>query len=318
MLVIGDIMLDQHVMCDIVGFSPEDDLCPKLRVKNEILQLGGAGNVAANLLSLGCGDVALCGVTGEDQAGDTLNELLETFKINNLVIRDGDRCTTQKTRYLTPRGRHAVRIDQEDHNSISDQAILSIIEYVGMVKPFVVIISDYNKGVVTEELMKYLTTKTDIPIIVDPKQRNLSFYKKAFIITPNEHEANQAVRSGPLCKHIEHESEYLVITEGKNGCKLYNRKADRADHCSGRAREVGDPTGCGDSFIAGLTLSILAEMSIYEACQLACSAGACAMDHQGTHPVTNKEWVTEVAAAGHQLPSTLIAEHASSPSQDVQ
>jgi bifunctional ADP-heptose synthase (sugar kinase/adenylyltransferase) len=109
-LVIGDIMLDKHVHCEVLGLSSEDDLTPKIRIISEDVSLGGAANVAVNLRKLGA-EVMLIGQVGTDGDGHRVDQLLETNEIANDIWCDSSRPTTVKTRYLTPRGRHIVRVD---------------------------------------------------------------------------------------------------------------------------------------------------------------------------------------------------------------
>lgn len=276
-------MLDQHVSCDIIGYSPEDDLCPKLRIRDETIQMGGAGNVAANLISLGCTKVHLCGQIGDDQEGDILRELFEIAEIKTILSPQEQ--TTTKTRFLTPRGRHAARIDREAKSDLSYDETDKIIRQIKDINPDIILVSDYAKGMVTNYLMhqiNYIGPK----VIVDPKHQNLSHYGAPYCITPNQQEAQACIKKQG---HMLSSSENIIITKGGDGCEIIGTAALPV-----RRREVGDPTGCGDSFLAALGISTALNMPIISAATYAACAGACAMDHSGTYAVTNRQWISEI------------------------
>lgn len=285
-VVIGDVMLDRHISCLITGFSQEDDLCPKLKVTNTVQKLGGAGNVAANLKSLGCDNVSLFGVVGDnDYEADDFYKLIPN-NINNYV-KKSKRYTTVKTRYITPHGRHVARIDREDTHPIDNNIINKWITSIDNIKPDIIIISDYAKGVVSNYLMSKLIGHK---IIVDPKNDDFNIYGKVFAITPNEVEENKAWHHNGI---LVHSAEYIIITKGANGCEL--KSVEHSVNIPVRSRGIGDSTGCGDSFIAGLAISVADNIDITTACSNACAAGACAVDHKGTHAVTKEEWFREIS-----------------------
>lgn len=288
-LVIGDIMLDKHVHCEVLGLSPEDDLTPKIRVISEDVSLGGAANVAVNLRRLGA-KVLLVGQLGKDGDGHWVDQLLETNEIENITWCDQSRPTTAKTRYLTPRGRHIVRVDHEKTHE-SPGFISWFAKAVDTIGAFdAIVVSDYNKGVINRYIMDLLRDRYKCPIIVDPKQ-SLEHYGPVFAVTPNHIEFEQYLEygSGGVQR-----ADWVVVTRGAKGCSLIDKCGNTCHNFSVRAREVGDPTGCGDSFVAAFTYAITRGLKIDAACRIGNAAGAVKFDHRGVHAVTINEIVDEM------------------------
>jgi rfaE bifunctional protein kinase chain/domain len=288
--IIGDVMLDRHIACQITGYSPEDDLTPKLRVTSERYNPGGAANVAINLRYLGCQNIHLFGIIGDDQSGLQLKNSLQHEAINGILLKIRNRPTTTKTRYITPRGRHAVRIDKEITDSIDDKSIIPLIYQIKDTAPYdCIIISDYAKGLITEQLLKAINA-LNILTIVDPKGMNFIKYGEVYAITPNELEHMAAIKQQNIAPN---NAKNYIITKSKNGCTLIKNN-NITTNFPVKTREIGDPTGCGDTFIAALALSIAKNKSIEEACKYAVAAGACAVDHEGVYAVTHKEVLEEL------------------------
>ncbi|HUU40722.1 MAG TPA: PfkB family carbohydrate kinase, partial [Desulfatiglandales bacterium] len=266
--VIGDIMLDKHVHCEIIGLSPEDDGALKIRTMTEIKKPGGAANVVNNLKTLGCQNIYLYGIIGNDTEGQELTNLINDVKLN--LYTCSDRPTTTKTRYISPKGRHIVRIDKEITKPIDQEIKTKIIKELEQNSVYdAIIISDYAKGIVTEELCKEIHCCSQL-IIVDPKDKNLMKYGPVYAMTPNEQEWGNGTK---------HEAYNLIVTKGKKGCTIDIGKA--TIEWPVREREVGDPTGCGDSFIAGLTMALVTKYDINKACNIGMAVAACAVDHNG-------------------------------------
>ena len=275
-VVIGDIMLDKHVYCDVVGLSPEDDLALKLRIKGQRSRAGGAANVAMNLKSMGCEEVYIFGTIGNDKEGSELSSLLSKKFDGYLIKKPGP--TTTKTRYITPRKKHAFRLDNETTEPINKATAQKFFSDIKNISPDIIIVSDYAKGTITWDLMG-LIHNLDIKVLVDPKGEDWAKYHKVHVITPNEIEFE---------KHIGiNDAKYTIVTFGGDGCTLAWRDGP-VKRLTVREREVGDVTGCGDSFIAGLAMGLL-DNDIDKACGYALAAGACAMDHEGVYAVTKQD-----------------------------
>lgn len=312
--VVGDVMLDVHVHCEVTGISPEDDIAPKLRIREETYRPGGAGNVALNLKSLGLVDeVYLFGAVGIDAEGEMIKCVIEGAGINFYGSQCSDRYTTTKTRYLTNRGKHICRVDREStyvNMTVCRDIEMSMAE-VGAFDA--IIVSDYGKGVVTYELMNFLhefICKKYFPIIVDPKGDNFEKYGSVYAVTPNQKEFAGVLREeyDDNTYSLRCLSEHVILTRGHMGCSAlsFDHKknfvgsyVDRFGLIPARVREVGDPTGCGDSFLAGFTSKLVSLWGsdqlngTFQGLQMACcfanAVGACAYDHQGARSVTMDE-----------------------------
>lgn len=305
-VVIGDVMLDRHVRCEVLGISPEDETALKIRVIDAEMKAGGAANVSNNLVSLGA-RVVLMGCTGTDEESKLLSQVLDSRHSDIVLYRFEARMTTLKSRYITARGRHIVRVDRETTKDVSCDDADMFVETVQTLKPDGVVVSDYAKGVVTPYLMQQLAAYVDpTTITVDPKGSDFTKYGKVGIVTPNLSEFQgiggrddrEAVKVACCSKH-------LVVTRGALGCQLFGRVLRdrtliklqpyiRLRDFRTYGRDVGDPTGCGDSFLAGLAYKLAQRESLEDACRFANACGACSYDHVGVHAVNETEVVTEM------------------------
>lgn len=299
-LVIGDIMLDQYVMCDVIGQSPEDEIALKLRPTSRNFKGGGAMNVALNLDCLGA-KVDLIGRTGNDAARERLREIIFSHTMIDMWDVMSESCpTTLKTRYMTNKQhRHVCRVDDE---CVSDEMDVEIIaqfkKYAGDHHDLIVV-SDYGKGVVSSGLIAALR---DCPVnyIVDPKRKNLKDYGPALAITPNEAEGLDDMGNAKASW-----AQNLIVTRSEKGADVYHTPSDQAARFkwftqSTRAREIGDPAGCGDSFVATLAVAIAQGATTEQAVALGCAAGAVAYDHVGVHNVSMDELLKELETFNYQ------------------
>ncbi len=194
--VIGDVMLDRYAWGRVTRISPEAPV-PVLKVSGENFLPGGAANVASNLRGLGA-SVRVSGVIGGDYEGEKLLELLREIGVDSRgIILDPKRLTTTKTR-LIAESQQIARMDREEVYPISDELknrlIEAILESVEEHSPHGIIISDYAKGAVTEELSHEvirLAKSKGIFVAVDPKGSDFSKYRGASVITPNQKEAEE-------------------------------------------------------------------------------------------------------------------------------
>ncbi len=280
-LVIGDVMLDQFVIGTVERISPEAPV-PVVRFVREEYRLGGAANVAANLRALGT-RVALVAVVGEDAEAARLRQDLEAAGVDiSGLIMDPARCTTRKTRVVTTRNQQVGRIDYENDSAASgdvSQALISAINRLAG-DAHAVLISDYQKGVITAEVAAAAIARgreRRIPVTVDPKVPHASYYAGATLITPNHHEAAAMTHSvirneGDVsaCARKLREitrCENVLITRGEHGMTLHTPSRDSA--FPAEAREVADVTGAGDTVIATLTAALAAGASLEDAARLA-------------------------------------------------
>lgn len=273
--VYGDIMLDRWIVGEANRMSPEAPV-PVLLETNQEYSIGGAGNLALNIKSLGS-QVELTSALGNDKEGYKLLELVEASKLEVTMAQD-HKITTTKTRLVGQRGQHIVRWDRE-------------LPYVGDVatrfnnnvkKHDIICISDYAKGTVRRDTVANLLSK-EVKILVDPKQ-DANFYHGAYLVKPNmaEYEAwfgkwNQA---DALRQMQRHSWTWLVVTDGANGMHVLNI-LDEYKHFVEPVKEVADVTGAGDTVMAVIAYGIDSGMDIFDACKLACYAAARIVEKRG-------------------------------------
>ena len=300
-LVIGDLVMDHFIWGKVRRISPEAPV-PVVGINSESLILGGAANVVNNIHSLG-GRVLVCGVIGKDDAGKKLvYELKQKGIPPEGVIVEGDRPTSVKTRIIA-HSQQVVRFDREKRDKIHLDAMKSIIDYtkkkIGSVG--VVVISDYAKGVISEELVEEvmnIARKNNKPVAVDPKVSHFDFYKNVSIITPNNDEASQAsgidiednaslLRAGEVLLN-KLGSEAILITRGEHGMSLFENNGG-ITHIPTVAKEVYDVSGAGDTVIGSVALSIASGASFKEAAVISNFAAGIVVGKVGTATVTPKE-----------------------------
>ncbi len=308
-LVIGDIIVDHFIWGTVSRISPEAPV-PVVNVTSENLLLGGSSNVLNNLYSLGA-RAAICGVIGRDYMGEHLLSLLsELDSPLTGVIETTDRPTTQKTRIIA-QSQQVVRFDRENTRALGRETLGKLRSFIDaeLDKFDVVIVSDYSKGVINSELMDHLRARLArsakrIPMIVDPKPGHPEYFKKAAIITPNNHEAE--LMSG--CKIDDQESlrraaatlleilecEAVLITRGEKGMALQERNKELFTIPT-VAKEVYDVTGAGDTVIASLALGLAAGLSYVEAAALANCAAGIVVGKVGTATASDDELLQAIA-----------------------
>ncbi|HEY6007972.1 MAG TPA: bifunctional D-glycero-beta-D-manno-heptose-7-phosphate kinase/D-glycero-beta-D-manno-heptose 1-phosphate adenylyltransferase HldE [Geobacteraceae bacterium] len=309
-LVVGDIMLDEYLWGKAERISPEAPV-QVVDVVREDLRLGGAGNVANNLVALGC-SVAVCSVVGSDEDGALLRQALTDKGIAVAgIFPDPARTTSRKTRVLASH-QQILRIDREVRDPVSPEFERQLAEYVrDRAGAFdVILVSDYLKGVLTERVLETITTvgrSHGIPVVVDPKGNDFGRYRHATILTPNRKEAEfasgVAIRddsgleraAGVLLQRAQLEA--VLITRSEAGMSLF--LADGTSrHIPTVAREVFDVTGAGDTVVAVLGALLACGAGLADAAWLANVAAGIAVGKLGTSTVSPEEIVAEVGR-GH-------------------
>lgn len=308
-IVIGDIMMDRFIWGKVSRISPEAPI-PVVDVQKESMMLGGAGNVASNLISLGA-QVLLCGVVGHDATGkDIKNELKRRGCTGEGIIFEKNRPTTVKTRVVA-HGQQVVRFDREHRAEIKEDTADQILSFVqgNLSDTDAVIVSDYSKGVVCSGLMDKLRpvfNRRKVIWAVDPKTRDVKMFRGATIFTPNQNEAE-------MISNIKIASEESLRLAGEKILRLLNAKAvlvTRGDAGmalfeKGRelltiptvAKEVYDVTGAGDTVIAAMALGLAAGLQTSQAAVLANFAAGIVVGKIGTATVRPEELEAAVAAS---------------------
>jgi len=294
-LVLGDIMLDKYIWGDVVRISPEAPV-PVVEVKKDTSCLGGAGNVCRNLESLGAFPL-LVGITGEDAEAEWIKAHVPDSRG---IFTDKKRPTSVKTRIVAHQ-QQVVRVDSERAASISYKQAEKILDFIKNEDCDGILISDYNKGVITRSLMTKLlafTKKKKIRVFVDPKIENFRLFSPITLITPNHHEAERIIHHACLDdsevdkagKKIfqKIDTKYIIIKRGEHGMSVFE-EGKKFDSIQSRAREVYDVSGAGDTVIATASLALLSGATILEAAYLANTAAGIVVGKVGTATASSAE-----------------------------
>ena len=308
-LVLGDIMLDEFLWGTVGRISPEAPV-PVVEVTRHTFHLGGAGNVAHNVRILG-GEAVLAGVIGRDVAGDRVRETLEAAGVASaLVVADGGRPTTLKTR-IVAHHQQIVRADRERSDDLPRGLEDALLAQVARALPGCValVLSDYQKGVVTPRLMRSvlaLARRGRVPVLVDPKVRHFRLYRRVSVVTPNHKEAEQAtgitIRTDRDLRAAGERilkmlgCEAVLVTRGEQGMSLFP-SGGRAVHLPTAAREVFDVTGAGDTVIATVGLALGGGATLTEAAMLANHAAGVVVGKLGTATAAPAEVLAAVEGA---------------------
>ena len=299
-LVVGDVMLDEFLWGRVSRISPEAPV-PVVRVERESFHVGGAGNVAANVRGLG-GAAALVGVVGDDAAGARVQAAVEAGGITPRLVTQPARPTTVKTR-IVAHHQQVVRADREDGSDVAGGAVAALLAALREELPRcgALVVSDYQKGVVTPALLRALlplARRRRVPVLVDPKVRHFALYRGVALVTPNQLEAEQAtgVRIGDERSAEEAGRAVLrtlgcraaLVTRGEHGMSLVERGRPPL-HVPAAAREVFDVTGAGDTVIATIALAVAAGATLAESAVLANAAAGVVVGKLGTAQVSPAE-----------------------------
>lgn len=313
-LCIGDIMLDHFVYGRVDRISPEAPI-PVLHVNKRLSMLGGAGNAARNMQSLGA-TVAFVGVVGDDQAGRDIARLIEESDGGGKPMRpelivDAGRCTIVKTRYVA-QGQQLLRCDEEVTQPVSagvlDQIVGKVEEQLHNVD--VMVISDYGKGLLTPALLRRviaLAEAAGVPVVVDPKGHDYRKYAGATAITPNLNELSVVsgiqVREANEIVNVARKLiadagiANVVATRSADGVSLIEKNGN-VSHFPAHAREVFDVSGAGDTLVAALACVLASQGSLVDAVRYANLAAGVAVGKMGTATVTRDEVELELRKVG--------------------
>jgi D-glycero-beta-D-manno-heptose-7-phosphate kinase len=295
--VIGDVMLDTYWWGKVDRISPEAPV-PVVAVTKKEQRIGGAANVALNIASLGA-SVHAISVLGNDDEGKQLMTLLQSNNINaNYIVESAARITTNKIRIIS-RNQHMMRLDAEVITPLSpteeEKLIQSFKKYIIAEKPTLVILEDYNKGVLTEKVIKEiikLCKQHTILTAVDPKRKNFFEYKGVDIFKPNLHEVKEALNilgdevSEKLLEEIhialqeklQHNISLITLSEKGVFYESGNEKNIIPTHI----RSVADVSGAGDTVIAVACTVYAATKDIRLMAEMANIAGGLVCEEVGT------------------------------------
>lgn len=295
-LVIGDIMLDTYFKGDVERISPEAPV-PVFRKKDEKSVLGGAANVAANLVAAGQ-NVSMMAIAGDDEAWKKIKRIFEKQGINTNLIFSFNRCTTEKTRFLASNNQQILRLDVEDARPLGkEECEKLLVEFERKISSFdFIIISDYMKGFLTYSFTQGIIARArenQIPVIIDVKDSKSEKYAGAMLLKPNlkelrdltgrtpETEDEIVVASEELRKMLN--VKYVLTTCGGEGMMLVGDGEPYFIEAFGQ--EVYDVTGAGDTAIAYLGACMANGFSIREAVDVANLAAGIQVSKVGTSSV---------------------------------
>lgn len=293
-LVVGDVMLDRYWHGATSRISPEAPV-PVVKVEQIEDRPGGAANVALNIAALGAPAV-LVGVTGQDEAAESLRQSLEAVGVKTYFQRIDSQPTIVKLRVMS-RHQQLLRMDfEEPFHTDADALARQVEQLLDQVK--VLVLSDYGKGALqNHQVLIKAARARGIPVLADPKGKDFSIYRGASLITPNlgefelivghcEDETELVSRGARLMRELDLGA--LLITRGEHGMTLL--RPDHAPlHLPARAREVFDVTGAGDTVISTLAASIAAGEDLPQAVALANLAAGIVVGKLGTAAISTPE-----------------------------
>ncbi len=303
-LVIGDLMVDHYIhgRCDRI--SPEAPV-QVVEVENEYDLLGGAGNVVNNLLAFGA-DVVVASVVGNDEAGEWIQKRLEGKGVISYLFKE-DRPTTKKSRVIAGH-QQIVRVDRESRVPITSKAQAAIVDVVKNETYDLILLSDYAKGVLTNELVPKIIENAKAKVFVDPKSE-WEKYAGADLLTPNKKEASLA--SGveitddaslqEAAKRIKERLRLksLIVTLSEEGMAIFENGMTKIPTF---AKEVYDVTGAGDTVLAALGFNVARGKSLVEAARFANLAAGVVVGKLGAATATLAE-IEEYERTLHQTPT---------------
>ena len=318
-LCIGDLMLDEFVYGDVTRISPEAPT-PVIAVKRTEVMVGGAGNVARNLVSLGARCIFV-GVVGDDDAGAALTKALTTNALIEFeLVIDPARQTTRKVRFVSEHhSTHLLRADWESAGPINAAAEDALIAHAIKAMPGAgsVVLSDYAKGALTPRVVRAVidaANKLGKPVIVDPKGRDYSIYRGATLITPNRQEladaTGTAARSDDevadaavgLARALD--AKAVLVTRSEDGMTLVTDGAPI--HVPAYPVRVRDVSGAGDTVVAVLSAMLAMKADFESAMRAANAAAAVVVGKRGTATLTVAELRSRILPAASLAPEEKI------------
>lgn len=310
-LVVGDVMIDAYYFGKVERISPEAPV-PVVAVENKEIRLGGAANVAMNLVALGAKPV-VCSVIGTDKDGDDLIELFQQHGVGTSgIFRSKDRATTVKLRVIS-QATQMLRIDTEDTKPVNDFESFELVERIHqlLIDADVVIFEDYDKGVLTADNIARITKDAHnrgIPVVVDPKKRNFNNYTHADLFKPNLKELKEGLKVDfdaddkdaleaavkTLMENLQ--LKHAMITMSERGVMITNGKDFH--YVPAHFRKIADVSGAGDTVISVAALCFALKMDLKTAAQMANLAGGLVCEEVGVVPINKARFDEEVKALG--------------------
>jgi D-glycero-beta-D-manno-heptose-7-phosphate kinase len=306
--IIGDVMLDTYMWGNVERISPEAPV-PVVALQKKDYRIGGAGNVALNIQSLGA-EAFVLSVTGQDEDAERLQQLFKDNAINtNYLIQSAERITTSKTRIIS-RNQQMMRLDAEITRDLSnsDENILlqKVKLFIEKEKPHVIIFEDYNKGVLTEKLITdviAICKEHGILTAVDPKRKNFFTYRGVDIFKPNLKEVKEGLNllldtvdlktlssiHTELHNLLKHNISFITLSEKG----VFYQQDKEAAVIPSHVRSIADVSGAGDTVIAVASLVYAATRNVQQMTAIANIAGGLVCEEVGTVAINKEKLLQE-------------------------
>lgn len=308
-MIVGDVMLDIYMKGKVERISPEAPV-PIVSVTETFSRLGGAANVAQNIKALGAEPI-LCSIIGNDEKSNDLLKLMHEQNMNSSgIVKSNERITTRKVRIISNNAQ-MLRVDTEDtfdltkteHNLLMNE-IKNIINNKNIDG---IILQDYNKGVLTEDIIKdviALANEKNIPVGVDPKKKNFLAYKNVTFFKPNLKELREGIGISSkeesiddIIKAVDSLQEklncrYLMTTLSERGVLIKDYETNVCHHIPAHLRKIADVSGAGDTVLSVAMLCLVCKQNAYNIAALSNLAGGLVCEELGVVPI-NKDRLKE-------------------------
>ncbi len=307
-LIVGDVMLDTYWWGNVERISPEAPV-PVVALKNKELRVGGAANVALNTAALGA-VTAIISVIGADKDGEDLIALMQSSNIDTKgVIASAERITTNKVRIMS-RNQQMMRLDAEITTDLSadleDRLIASVTNYIKEQRPQILIFEDYNKGVLTKNVIAIITAlcnENGVITAVDPKRKNFLSYKGVTLFKPNLKEVKEGLNllidqislsslneiHLALQQQLQHHISFITLSEKG----VFYQEGNESVIIPTHIRNIADVSGAGDTVIAVASLVYAATKNMRLAAEMANIAGGLVCEEVGTAAINKEKLLTE-------------------------
>lgn len=297
-LIVGDVMIDAYIIGKVDRVSPEAPV-PIVNIESNENRLGGAANVALNIAALKAIPI-LCSVVGKDKEGDLFIDILKSNNMNtNGILFSENRCTTTKTRVLGNK-HQLLRIDNEDTHDLNDDDNLALIQFFknAVSTCDVVILQDYNKGVLNEKnisILIDLAQKNNVPIAVDPKKKNFLTYQNVTLFKPNLKEIKEGLNIDLNLKSQNNlklavkqlnaslKNDLTMVTLSEDGVMISDHQEDL--FIPAHIRNISDVSGAGDTVISVASLCLACQFNKKEIAELSNLAGGLVCEETGVVPI---------------------------------
>ena len=310
-MIVGDMMLDIYMNGKVERISPEAPV-PIVSVTKTFSRLGGAANVAQNLKALGAEPI-LCSIIGEDEKSNDLISLMHEHQMNTSgITRSSERITTTKVRII---GNNAqmLRVDTEDTFDLTekehDLLMNQITKIINNEDIDGIILQDYNKGVLTERLIKEvisIANEKNIPIGVDPKKKNFLAYQNVTFFKPNLKELKEGIGVSSKDNSIEEiiksvdvlqaklNCRYIMTTLSERGVLIKDYETNIWHHIPAHLRKIADVSGAGDTVLSVAMLCLVCNENAYNIAALSNLAGGLVCEEIGAVPINKKRLLEEL------------------------